>query len=84
LYSNDRKFIYEGDWVEDEKEGFGKEIFPDGTGFEGEFEKGKKNGIGNFKQINLRFLLILIYLFFVKKIIKENIFSQMDLNTMEV
>ncbi len=46
LYSNDKKFIYEGEWVDDQKEGFGKEMFPDGTRFEGQFQKGKKNGKG--------------------------------------
>ena len=39
---------YEGQWINDKNEGEGKEIWPDGTKFEGSYKEGVKHGFGIF------------------------------------
>jgi hypothetical protein len=34
--------LYEGEWLNDKQHGKGKEVWPDGTVYEGNFEDGKK------------------------------------------
>jgi len=68
LFSDDKKFKFEGNWIDDEKDGYGVENFPDGTKYEGYFEKGKKNGKGElYKMLELKNFLnfqISLLLFF--------------------
>jgi len=47
-------YIYEGEWLNNHKNGIGKEILPDNSEFEGEFLDGKKHGIGIYKMSNGR------------------------------
>jgi hypothetical protein len=38
--------MYEGNWKEDKKHGFGKQTIPDGRVYEGYWEDGKEHGKG--------------------------------------
>ena len=44
----DLKSLYEGEWLNDQKHGFGREILIDGSYYLGRFENGKRNGQGTF------------------------------------
>lgn len=39
---------YEGEWVDDQLEGFGKETWPDGSHYSGYYKNGLKHGRGTF------------------------------------
>lgn len=39
---------YTGEWNRDEREGFGRQVWPEGHVYEGEWLKGKRNGKGTF------------------------------------
>lgn len=43
-----RGFIYQGEWINQKPDGFGKIYFPNGEYFEGEFNEGKAKGFGRF------------------------------------
>jgi hypothetical protein len=45
-YHADTGAIYEGDWQRDKQEGFGRETWPDGTEYTGNFLNGMKHGRG--------------------------------------
>jgi hypothetical protein len=47
LQTRDGKTIYLGEWMNDIKHGQGKEIYNDGSVYEGIYQQGKKNGYGN-------------------------------------
>jgi len=47
LQNRDGKTIYLGEWFNDFKHGQGKEYYIDGSVYEGLYQNGKKNGIGN-------------------------------------
>ena len=44
IHSNGAK--YEGDWKDDDQEGYGVETWTDGSIYEGYYKEGKKNGVG--------------------------------------
>ena len=44
--------IYEGDWIEDKKEGNGKEIYENGEYYIGQFKNGLRNGKGKLYYAN--------------------------------
>ena len=43
---------YEGNWFKDEKHGFGRTFFPDGSKYEGNLNMGVKDGFGKFEWPN--------------------------------
>ena len=43
--------IYEGNWISDKQHGFGKEQWPDGTTYAGDFHLGMKHGSGKIIMI---------------------------------
>lgn len=40
--------VYEGDYLDDKKQGFGVFIWPDGRYYEGEWKNGKQHGVGTY------------------------------------
>ena len=44
--------FYEGDWINDKKEGNGKVVTAEGDTYEGEFKNGKKHGKIVFRSKN--------------------------------
>ena len=44
--------LYEGEIINNNKNGYGFEFFKDGSFYQGEFLKGKKHGIGIYKWSN--------------------------------
>lgn len=42
------KYTYEGEFKENERQGKGREIYPDNSWYEGNFHNGKKNGKGKY------------------------------------
>ena len=41
-----KRNIYEGQWKDNKKHGYGREIYNDGSWYLGMWENGKKNGYG--------------------------------------
>lgn len=46
LYEKDGGVIYEGEWQDGEYNGFGREMAPDGSVYEGGFVEGQRHGLG--------------------------------------
>lgn len=49
LESNDKSAVYEGEWFNDFKHGYGEERFSDQSSYYGSFVKNRKEGQGNMK-----------------------------------
>lgn len=43
--------IYEGEWANGMKNGFGKQRYEDGTEYEGQWKDGKEHGYGKMKKV---------------------------------
>ena len=41
--------VYEGDYVEDKKQGMGTVTWPDGRAYEGMWKNGMQHGLGKYK-----------------------------------
>jgi len=50
MYKNSR--IYEGEWYNDQKKGYGAEKFPNGCYFKGQYLNGKPSGAGSYSWPN--------------------------------
>jgi hypothetical protein len=65
LFSNKQNYKvntrYKGDWKDDEKDGFGTQIYPNGDKYEGEWKNNKREGKGTLWVMNQRKKLIREY-----------------------
>jgi hypothetical protein len=52
IYDEDGNLVYEGDWINDKREGFGKDISCHGDYYLGEFKNGLMNGKGKLYDKN--------------------------------
>lgn len=48
-YNKELKILYEGEWLNNRKNGYGIETYQDNSIYKGEFYKGQKKGIGFYK-----------------------------------
>ena len=48
MYKHANGSVYEGHWKNDSQEGSGKEMWTDGSRFDGLYREGKKNGKGTY------------------------------------
>jgi hypothetical protein len=44
--------IYEGDWLNSRRDGYGAQVWPDGAKYDGEWKDNKANGFGKFVHVN--------------------------------
>ena len=48
IYNDHKKYdFYDGNWVKNKREGFGRMKFKNGSVYEGEFKNNKIDGLGN-------------------------------------